>query len=194
MSDFLPEGTTIPEANSGYFKLELGDNRFRVLGSAIVGFELWVEGKPQRRKTADLFTSEELMGADINKFNGRRKTPQYFWAFPVWNYKAERVQILEITQTSIMRAIESYLTDEDYGKDPTQYDFVIVKGEGANKKIEYSVKAKPPKAIDEGITAIYRDMKINLSALYEGEDPFNSEPEIDNDEVEAGIAAQAEQK
>ncbi len=191
--NFLPEGTSIPQASDKYFKFELGDNRFRILGSAIVGFELWVEGKPVRRKTADQFTPEELRGADINKFNGLRKTPQYFWAFPVWNYETEKVQILEVTQSRVMRAIESYLNDEDYGKDPTQYDLVVVKDEAANKKIEYSVKAKPPKPLDEGIAQLFKDMKIRLEALYEGGDPFNSDEPIDNDKADEAIQAQMQQ-
>lgn len=186
---FLPDGIEIPQKNDGYLKFELGDNRFRVLDSAIVGFKLWVQGKPRRTKTADQFTPEELRTADINKFTGKRKTPEYFWAFPVWNYKVNKVQILEVTQVTIMRAMEGYLADEDYGKDPTQYDFIIAQNKGANDKVEYSVRAKPPKPLDEGIEATYKEMKINLDALYAGGDPFSSEPEIDNDEVDAGIAA-----
>lgn len=171
---FLPEGETIPEGNTGYMKFELGENKFRVAGSAITGFELWVNGKPLRRKTADQFTSDELRNADVNKIDGKKHTPKYFWAFPVYNYKTEKVQILEVKQVTVMRGIESYLNDEDYGKDPQAYDLVVTQGEGANGKIEYLVKAKPPKALDEGLAVSVRDAveNMDLTALYRGEDPF----------------------
>lgn len=170
---FLPEGTAIPQKNDGYFKFELGDNRFRVVDHAVVGFELWVSGKPVRRKKEE-FTPEELANADINKYTGKRKSPSYFWAFPVYNYKADKIQILEVTQIKVMRGIESYLGDEDYGKDPTKYDLVVVQDKADSKKIEYSVKAKPPKEIDPKIIQMYKDTPINLEALFTGENPFTS--------------------
>src|SRR4051812_1123881 len=113
MSDFLPEGETIPQGASNYMKLSEPENKFRVLDSAITGYELWVSGKPKRFKSVNDFTEADLVNADINKFTGNRKTPQYFWAFPVFDYKNEKIAILEVTQVSVMRGIEDYLNDPD---------------------------------------------------------------------------------
>jgi len=180
MSNFLPENYKIPAKDSQYMKFVEGENRFRVLGSAITGLELWVEGKPIRRRNNKSFTSDELSRADINTFTGKRKTPDYFWAFSVWNYKSERVEILEIRQVTIMRGVEDYLQDEDYGKDPKKYDFVVTRDE-SGERVEYRVKAKPPTELDEGIVKLYQDMNINLEALYDGEDPFASQKITDKD-------------
>lgn len=166
---FLPEGETIPETASNYMKFLEAENKFRVLGSAITGYELWVEGKPQRRKKND-FLPDELQKADTNKFNGKKRIPTYFWAFPVFNYRTQKIEILEITQVTIMRGIEDYLKDSDYG-DPKKYDLIVVKDE-SKEIVEYRVKAKPPMNLDEEILQVFHDTPINLTALYKGEDPF----------------------
>jgi hypothetical protein len=167
---FLPKGESIPESSSNYMRLSEPENRFRVLASAITGYELWVEGKPQRRKKADEFTADELQKADINKFNGKKRVPTYFWAFPVFNYKTQKIEILEITQVTIMRGIEDYLKDSDYG-DPKRYDLIVVRDD-SKEILEYRVKAKPPIALNKEIVRVFEDTPINLNALYDGKDPF----------------------
>ena len=164
-NDFLPEGTKIPDSREGYMKFAEGDNRFRVLSSAITGIEFWVEvdggKKPFRIKEGgvapDSFVDE----------------PKYFWAFVVWNYASEKVQILEVTQKGVMKSIKALVGDEDWG-DPKQYDIVVTRV-GQMKESKYNVVPKPAKKLDPGITQLYEDMEINLNALYEGKDPFKKE-------------------
>jgi hypothetical protein len=187
--DFLPQGTSIPSSDRPYMKFTEPENRFRVLGSAVIGFELWVQGKPLRRKEKQ-FTADELLNADINKFTGKKKTPQYFWAFPVYNYQTEKIEILEVTQVTIMRGIQDYLDDPDYGN-PRGYDLNVIRDESGDK-VEYRVKAKPPKMLNTDIAKAFGDMGINLQALFKGEDPFQAvdetEPEgIAEDAVAAGL-------
>lgn len=179
---FLPKNYTIPTGESHYFKFVEGENRFRILSNAIVGFELWVEGKPLRKKEKDQFTPEELAKADINKFTGKKKLPQAFWAFPVYNYQTQQIEILEIVQVTIMRGMKDYLQDEDYGENPQKYDFIVVRDESGDKT-EYRVKAKPPKKLDEGIVELYKEIDINLEALYEGKDPFKEIEEVTAEDV-----------
>lgn len=178
---FLPDNTVIPASEGNYLKLVEGENRFRVLGSAIVGYELWIDGKPFREKTKNEFTSKQLASADTNKFTGLKRLPAYFWAFPVYNYQTEKVQIFQVTQKTILRGIDDYLKDSDYGNDPREYDLTIIKDESKDK-VEYRVKAKPPKELDKGIVAMYEGMNINLDALYTGDDPFKGE-EVNPDDI-----------
>ena len=186
--DFLPEGTEIPKSASNYMKFTEPENRLRIMGSAIVGYELWINSKPVRRKE-NTWTMDEFNSADINKFTGEKKNVQYFWAFPVYNYKTQRVEILEITQKTVMRGIENYLKDDDFGKDPKKYDLLVKKED--TEPITYSVMAKPPKAIDPGIAQLYQDMNINLNALYEGKDPFaSSVSDKTADEVNDALGAE----
>jgi hypothetical protein len=179
---FLPKGTTIPKGESKYMKFIEPENKFRVLGDAITGFELWVEGKPVRRKSKAEFTPEQLAKADINKFNGLKKLPQYFWVFPVWNYQTGQVEILEITQVTVMNGINDFLEDNDYGNDPKGYDLVVVRDD-TKEKVEYRVKAKPPKEMDEDVKKASKDLSINLEALFTGEDPFKEALEAEAQKV-----------
>ncbi len=174
MKNFLPENYSIPEGQSNYYKFTEGENRFRVLSSAIVGWELWVGGKPIRRKEKTEFLSEQLDKADINKFTNKKKIPQAFWAFTAYNYQTRKIEILEVIQVTIMRGMRDYLKDEDYGEDPKKYDFIVVRDE-SGEKTEYRVKAKPPKELDAGIVRLVKDTNINLQALFEGKDPFKQE-------------------
>lgn len=174
MGEFLPPDTKIPASEGKYMRFAEHQNMFRVLGSAITGYELWVSGKPARRKDKSQFTTDQILNADINKFTGQKKIPQYFWAFPVWNYQTKQVEILEVTQKSVMHGIEDYLKDDDYGSNPQEYDIVVTRDE-TNDKVEYRVKAKPPKAMDEAIKEAYKKFNINLEALFTGKDPFSGD-------------------
>ena len=93
---FLPIGYEEPKTTGNYFRFQDGINRFRVLSSAIVGFEYFNESnKPVRSKEPFETTS------DIKK-NGKVK---FFWAFSVYNYLESKVQIMEITQKTIQKDI-----------------------------------------------------------------------------------------
>lgn len=143
-------------------KFEKGANKFRVLDSAILGYEWWVEegGKrsPERSRTF-----QEAVNRGVEPI-------KHFWAFPVWNYEESKVQILEITQKGIMSSIKTYVESEDWG-DPKGYD-LTVKREGDGFDTEYQVIASPHKALSKEIQAEFANTSINLEALYEGSDPF----------------------
>lgn len=171
MNDFFPtEDYKIPVA-SNYMKLLEGENRFRVLSSAVIGWEYWnVDNKPVRSK-------DEFDGipADIKlvKDKNGKITPagvSHFWAFVVWNYDAKRVQILEIKQKGIMQYIQSLVKNPKWGS-PKGYDLVITRT-GSGFDTEYSTVAEPHSVIDYAITEKYESMNINLEALYTGDDPF----------------------
>ena len=180
--NFLPEGYDVPNKAGNYMRFEDGANRFRILASPIVGWEAWETGndgsrKPIRRRMSDLFKASEVEEPENIK---------HFWAMPVWNYKEERIQILEITQKSIQKSIKALAADEDWGS-PFQYDIVVTKT-GQKLDTKYNVQPKPAKKLDEGIAQLYMDMHINLEALYSGGDPFvETEPEINVNEVADAI-------
>lgn len=176
-NDFLPENYTVPSSSDGYMKLTQGENRFRVLSSAIMGSETWIEEgnsrKPKRWPFGVSVPVEEI-GDDGVK---------HFWAFVVWNYNAKKVQILEITQKGIMRSIRAMTKDEDWG-DPKKYDIVINR-EGEGKATEYTVSPKPHKELDGAIKRHYEELTINLEALYEGLDPFAEASKKVEDDIPA---------
>lgn len=158
---FLPSAYEVPQAGGHYMKLKQGDNTFRILGSALLGYLDWKDNKPVRYP----YTPEKRP----RPFDPKRSV-KHFWAFPVWNYKENAVQILEITQSSIQIALYALAHDEAWGN-PTGYD-ICIKKQGEGLDTEYNTIARPPKPVAPEIQQAYTNMKINLDQLLTGGDPF----------------------
>lgn len=174
---FLPVDYKEP-VTSSYMKFEDGDNTFRILGSfeddtAIMGFEYWknVDGKKKPfRVTRD--TSVPITELEELDDYGQLKMPVFFWALPVWNVQAEKVQILEITQKTIRQAIESLARNKKWG-DPKEYDIVVARTKEGGK-VSYSVTPDPKEKLDSKVLDQYKALNINILALFEGGNPFQS--------------------
>lgn len=176
--NFLPEDYQVPATGGGsYLKLTQGDTKFRILASAIVGWQYWnIDGKPVRLK--ELPTSTP---ADIRKDDeGNPEKIKHFWAFPVWNYATNKVEIAEFTQATIQKQIQSYVTDADWGSPVGDegYDITINRT-GERLSTEYQVKAVPRKPLPQEAKDAWADISIDLEALYRGDNPFASK-EFDN--------------
>lgn len=193
MSDtFLPTNYEIPDSQGKYMRFEQGANKFRILGSfedgkAIMGTEYWVtvdeKRKPKRLKPGIPVPVEEL---ELNSF-GEIDTPKHFWCLPVYNYQTKQIQILEITQKSIMRDIKSLAQNEDWGS-PLDYDVTVTRT-GEKLKTEYTVTPSPKKELDPKIYADYLAMEIKIEVLYDGDDPFKKE-DINLDEIDVDMSAE----
>ena len=185
---FLPSDYKEPDTGK-YMKLQQGENTFRVLSEAITGMEYWKEIKDGRRPIR-LHPNQPVPMADLElDEEGNPKMPKHFWAFVVYNRNSETVQILEITQSTIRRAMMSLYNNKKWGE-PKDSDIRITRsGEGFDT--EYTVMPEPKEGLDEGILVIYKDMGINLEALYDGKDPFAGEDsEKIADEVDQGLTQQ----
>jgi hypothetical protein len=163
---FLPKDYSIPKTGGNYMKFVKGENRFRIMSSAVVGWEYWTrDNKPVRSVTPFSEVPEDAKMDDNGNFR-----PKHFWAFVVWNYEEERLQILEITQSTVMAGIEALVHNAKWG-DPKKFD-IVVKATGDGMEREYSVVPEPhteaPKADASGIV---------LEELFSGNDPFKGRPE-----------------
>jgi len=187
MSDFFEQDYEIPNT-SNYMKWEEGANTFRILGSfkdgtAIMGTEYWktkADGKrgPIRLRMGLPVAVGEL---EINPLTGEMDFPKHFWALPVWNYTAKKVQILEITQKSIQQAIKNLADNVKWG-DPTTYDIVCTQiKEG--KKTSYTVTPDPKEALAKDIQEIVKQTTVNIKALFDDEDPFGSSGKVEEEEI-----------
>lgn len=165
---------------SNYMRFEEGENRFRILGAfsdknAIQGLLYWktIGDKRQpirlKKNANGSFPSVPMSELEMNKF-GDLDTPKYFWAFPVWNYNEKKVQILEITQKTILKHLQTVIKNSKWG-DPRDYDFIVTKGKEGGKTV-YSVTNDPKEKIDEAIVDEFVQMSINMEALFSGDDPF----------------------
>jgi len=162
---FIPKDYKLPVADGGYMRLVKGENRIRILSDSIQGFEWWIDTsdgrKPKRVRPDENIPVGELPADE---------KPKHFWAFVVWNYGKESVQILEITQKSIMKAIMTLYKNKDWGE-PQGYDLTIIR-EGDGLETKYTATPSPKKKLVKDIVGAYAKTKINLEALYDGEDPF----------------------
>jgi hypothetical protein len=95
---------------------------------------------------------------------------KHFWAFIVWNYKEKRIQILELTQKSIMQTMQVYIKNPKWGN-PREYDFIVSRT-GSGLDTEYAVSVNPKSPLEESISVAMGKQNISLEALYEGLDPF----------------------
>jgi hypothetical protein len=160
---FLPEDYEAPKTSNNYMKLEEGENRIRILSAPEMGWEDWIENKPRRYEFGD---------KPIKSYDPK-KPVRHFWAFIVWNYNDERIQILHVTQATIRSGIEGLCNDKDWGE-PFFYDIKIIKkGEGVDT--QYAVNPSPHKPLATAIKQEFMDNRCCLKALFVGSDPFSKE-------------------
>lgn len=166
--DFFPNSDYEIPTTSNYMKFGEGDNTFRVLSSAIVGYEYWNKDNKPVRKQENWNTVPD----DIKTDKDGNITIRHFWAFVVYNYDAKRIQVLELTQKGIMKYIQGLTRNPKWGN-PKGYD-ITVNRTGSGFDTEYTCMASPHSEIDTTITEHYEKLNINLDALFSGDDPFAS--------------------
>lgn len=160
---FLPEDYTAPRAVSFYTKLQEGENRIRILSKTILGWEDWYEKKPVRYG----------MNEKPAKSFDPKKPIKHFWAFVVFNYIENEIQIMQVTQATIRKSLESLCKDADWGA-PFGYDIKIIKtGEGVDT--EYAVNPVPHKPVSQDVIDAFNQRPCNLNALFANSDPFSKE-------------------
>lgn len=158
--DFLPQDYEAPIGGGGYMKLQMGENRFRIISKPIIGWLDWKDKVPHRF----------LMNAKPEKPFDPKQSIKHFWSVIVLDRADASIKILEITQGGIQKAIQDLSKDEEWGA-PFNYDIKISrKGEGL--KTEYSVTPSPKKDLTPEEKQIALDRPINLPSLYKNEDPF----------------------
>ncbi len=153
---FFPPNYEKPASNSNYLKLEEGQNKIRILSSAITGWIYWIDDEEGKRKP---IRSKEKNNDDS----------KHFWSFIVWDYKDSKIKVAEITQASIQDAIFS-LHNSEWGS-PVDYDLMIDRT-GQKLETRYTVMPAPKTELTPDILTTYQQANINLEALYDGADPF----------------------
>lgn len=169
MESFLPAGYEVPKSGGGgYMKLKQGANKFRILSMPVLGWQYWTEErKPVRAK--ERWT---VIPTDADIKGERGWDPKHFWAFVVWNFDDKAIQILQLTQTTILSALQELIANEDWG-DPRGYSITINR-KGEALETEYSVVPSPAKPTPDEILEFYKEKPINLEALFTGGNPFDA--------------------
>ncbi|MCR4343091.1 MAG: hypothetical protein NUV40_04350, partial [Patescibacteria group bacterium] len=94
-----------------------------------------------------------------------------FWAFVIWNYQDEAIQILEITQKGLREGIQALIRNKAWGNPVNTYDLVVNK-KGTGLTTKYTVQPNPKEPTDKAIAEAYKNTPVNLEALFTGQDPF----------------------
>lgn len=166
-NSFLPSNYKSPKGN--YAKFEQGENTFRVLGHATVGYVYWTaDNKPIRSREEPVGVPSDIRIEDDGKYSIK-----HFWMFPVWNYDANKIQLMEVTQQGIRESIKALVNNPKWG-DPMSYDITITK-DGTGFDTTYNVMPNPHSVIDTAISDKFSAMLLNVDAIFdEGGDPFKS--------------------
>ena len=101
---------------------------------------------------------------------------KFFIAVPVYNYESGKVQVLQITQKSILKEIDQISQMEDY-EDLLAWDFTISK-KGSGLTTEYTVRPVPrKKGSQEHVDAAWLEAKsegFDIGRLMTGGNPFKA--------------------
>lgn len=179
----IPDTFEVLASKSNYTKLTPGKHRLRVLGNAISGLVYWEDTadggrRPTRVKEGQPVPVEHA--EDIRKF----------LAMPVWNYTEGKVQIWEVTQSSIQKELKAYDKDSDWGS-LTDYDLEIERTGLDKMTTKYRVTAKPKSELSKDIKKAIEDGLPVLEALYVNADPFTYNPdaieEVDEEMVDKDL-------
>ena len=160
--------------------------RITLLGSSSLGgYECWVakEGKRFSMKFKTEPTRDDLKErADEEgvELTGDEKV-KGFYAFFIWNYDEEAVQVFQFSQQGLIDPIISNLSDEEISQEPHAYDFKISTNGLSGLDKRYNVACVPGKRrqdkVNKEIEAAWKevlDAGADLSNLLVGADPFKS--------------------
>ncbi len=159
MSDFFND-FALPDSTGGnYTKLEPGQTRLRIASKPTIGLKAFtLEGKPER------WPSNE------HRTGNFKEHPRNFIAFKVYNHTTAQVEVLEISQRTIIAEIINLTRDVDWG-DPRHYDVTITRsGDGMNTK--YSTKPHPHAPLKPAVIEQIKAIEVDCTKLFEGESPF----------------------
>lgn len=146
-------------------------------------YELWGEG-PDGKAKPFRFASEpspDDIALSLGEFSRRTNREgtgpepiKFCLALPVYNFEASQVQVLQLSQKSIIRELDSISQMSDY-EDITSIDFILGK-EGSGLNTEYKLTPVPrKKGADKDIAAAWEETRSNgfdLSRLLDNGDPF----------------------
>jgi len=176
-------------SGGGYLQLSKladgGSVRFALLSDEpLEGYEVW--GTSAGASKPFRFEQEptpEDVAVELGDFEPRegRGGPgtvdvKFFIAVPVYNYESGKVQVLQITQKSILKEIDQISQMEDY-ENLLEWDFTIGK-KGTGLLTEYTVRPVPrKKGSQEHIDAAWLEAKsegFDISRLMNGGNPFKA--------------------
>ena len=149
-------------------------------------YECWGEG-PDGKAKPFRFAQEPTpddIAVELGDFTRRTNRDgtgvepvKFALALPVFNFDTNRVEVLQLTQRSLIRELDGISQMPDY-EDILAIDFILGK-EGAGLNTEYKLTPVPrKKGTDKAIAEAWEDARsagFDLNRLLIGGDPFKAE-------------------
>ena len=160
----LTYGFTEPKKYGDYTRIEEGDNIFRILSGGIFGVEYWSEeidaNTKQIKKKPNRHLVSEATSLPTLDWS-------YFYAFYVWSYKANKVQMMVTTKRGILTGLRTIIDNQKWGN-PIDFDICIskrLKDPSDVKSAEYRVTPEPKTILDGEILEKWQNSKLTLESL-----------------------------
>lgn len=161
--------------------------RFALLSDEPLEFyEVWAEGPDSKAKPfrfAQEPTPDDIAVelGDFTRRTNREGTGvepvKFALALPIYNFDTGRVEVMQLTQKSIIRELDAISQIEDYA-DLLAIDFALGR-EGSGLGTEYTLRPMPrKKGTDKAIAEAWEDARsagFDLDRLLIGGDPFKAE-------------------
>ena len=174
---FLPDGNEPPQ----YLEFEAGENRFRILSEIVKGIQYSIDS------SWNFFSNPGAKGSQVVYAPRLSELPRevldnpnfgfkHVQIFAVFNRNTERIQICLLNKSTVWRVMEDYLNSREWS-DQTRYDFVVTR-QGESLATTYRVRVGLPEPLDEAVIALYREMALDLTAYFRGENPFGRDDQV----------------
>jgi hypothetical protein len=149
-------------------------------------YELWAEGSDGKAKPFrfDQDPSPDDIALALGDYTRRLNREgtgfeaiKFCLALPVYNFETARVEILQLSQKSLIRELDGISQMPDY-ENILAIDFLLGK-EGSGLNTEYKLTPVPrKKGADKAITEAWEETRsagFDISRLLDGADPFKAE-------------------
>jgi hypothetical protein len=141
----------------GFFDFEKGDNTFRFVCNPVWGYRYTYDFREEDKEEEYPFYEFGAKGVDEDKMKIVMKAV-------VWDVENKDLKFIEISQNTIINAIQAYSDNDKYG-DPKGYNIVVRKtGEGRDTR--YSVIAEPPEDQSEDLKEALNKVEINPDSFF----------------------------
>ena len=166
-NQWMPENfEAVPQTSSDFMKLQLWENRFRIMSNPIVWYATWVqeEGKPKPLRSKEKLKEEP---SNINIGQYWKQFNKYFRAFVVWDYREECFKFLDLNKQGVLSDMENQFTIE-WKEDPRMYDISITKS-WSGTDTEYKLWVKDNKEVTADIKNLWKELAphIDMDKHYE---------------------------
>jgi len=146
-------------------KLPAGKTKFRFLGDPMFFFETWIKN-PDGSSTPKRFAMDE----DIPLSEVGPDGVKQVMATKVYNYTQKAIQIMSITQVTILSPLKLASENKKYGE-PTGYDTYISKT-GVGQQSRYTFDKDPKEKLSDEVIKADKMVEMDLHLLLIGADPF----------------------